>query len=439
MSHTSRRHLLRTTAGGLAALAAASHVRAADPPPTDSDAITLAVIGPGGMGTNLLRSFAAMKDVRVTHVCDVDARRAGKAAEAAKAISGREAKVESDLRRVLDDKDVRAVVIATPDHWHGPAAILAAEAGKHIYVEKPASHNVREGRLMVEAARRNKVVMQVGTQGRSTPHVKEAFEYLRSGELGEILAAKAWNSQLRANIGRKQPGQAPAEVDYDTWVGPAPMVPFQENRFHSWWRWWHAFGTGDIGNDGVHDLDVARWGLDVDTLHPTSVTAIGGKYFFDDDQQFPDTQYVVYEYTLDDGKKRQLTFEQRIWSPYVQEGLENGSAYYGTKGYLILNRQGGYQAFGPKNKPIKNVAGKLDSALHHRNFLDCVRSGARPNADIEIGHRSAAVAHLGNIAARVGRRINFDPKAEQVVGDDEANALVRRQYREGHWAVPKGV
>jgi predicted dehydrogenase len=388
-----------------------------------------------------MRSFAGMKDVRVTHVCDVDAGRAGEAAKAVEKLSGKGAKVEGDLRKVLDEKSVDAVVVATPDHWHGPATILACEAGKHVYVEKPASHNIREGRLMVEAARRNRKAVQVGTQARSTPHVIEAMEFMHGGGIGDILVTKAWNSQKRSNIGRQKPTEPPANVDYDTWVGPAPFLPFQANRFHGVWRWWFNFGTGDMGNDGVHDLDVAKWGLGVDTRHPDMVAGLGGKYHFDDDQQFPDTQYVVFEYAMDGGKKKQLVFEQRIWSPYVQEGLENGTAYYGTKGYLILYRQGGYQAFGEKNKLIKEGKGKTGDKEHHRNFLECVRSNGekRANADVEIGHHSAALCHLGNIAARVSRTLRFDAKAERIEGDEEANGLVRRRYREGHWAVPKGV
>jgi predicted dehydrogenase len=433
-----RTFLATTTATGLLALRRDASGQA--PPP--SETIALAVIGPGGMGSNLLASFSSMKDVRVTHVCDVDSQRAEKAASAAEKNSGLRPKTESDLRKVLEDKSVDAVVVATPDHWHAPATILACDAGKHVYVEKPASHNIREGRLMVEAARRNKRVVQVGTQGRSTPHVIEAIKFVQSGAIGDVLVAKAWNSQRRANIGRQKPTDPPANVSYDQWVGPAPFLPFQSNRFHSWWRWWFNFGTGDIGNDGVHDLDVAKWGLGVDTTHPTSIAALGGKYHFDDDQQFPDTQYVVYEYASDGGsKKKQLVFEQRIWSPYVQEGLENGAAYYGTKGYVILSRHGAWQAFGERNKPITEGKGKVENTGHHRNFLDCIRAGGerRPNADIEIGHHSAALAHLGNIAARVARTLKFDPAKEQIESDPEANALVRREYREGHWAVPKGV
>jgi predicted dehydrogenase len=359
------------------------------------------------------------------------------AAKTVESLTGKLPRAVKDMRRIFEDKSVNAVVIATPDHWHGPATILACDAGKHVYVEKPCSHNIREGRLMIEAARRNNCIVQVGTQSRSTAHVIRAMELLRNGAIGEVLVAKAWNSQLRGSIGHAKPSEPPPHLDFDLWVGPAPMVPYQSNLMHSIWRWWYAFGTGDIGNDGVHDIDIARWGLGAET-HPNTVAALGGKYFFDDDQQFPDTQYVVFEYAGDGQRKKQLVFEQRIWSPYVQEGHENGNAFYGTKGMLILGKGSGWQLYGPRNQLRDQGSGSPDGPAHHRNFLDCLKSGARPNADIQIGHLSATLAHLGNIATRVGRTLRFNPQTEQIDGDDEANRLVPRAYREGHWAVPKG-
>jgi predicted dehydrogenase len=331
------------------------------------------------------------------------------------------------------------VFIATPDHWHAPAAILAAEAGKHVYVEKPCSHNVREGRLMIEVARRNKRVMQVGTQSRSTRHVQRAMELLHNGAIGRVLVAKAWNSQRRSSIGRARPDAPPAHLDFDTWLGPAPRVPYQSNMLHGIWRWWHAFGTGDMGNDGVHDLDIARWGLGV-TTHPNRIAALGGKYFFDDDQQFPDTQNVLFEYGPDaaTGKPRQLIFEQRIWAPYVEQGYENGDAFYGTDGVMLLGKHGGWKLYGPRNKLREQMGGSPDLRAHHDDFFRRIREGGTPNADIEIGHLSSSLCHLGNIATRIGRVLEFDPKREQIVGDAEANAMVTREYRD-HWGRPSGA
>src|SRR6185295_9465077 len=247
------------------------------------------------------------------------------------------------MRRLLEVRDINAVFIATPDHWHAPAAILALNAGKHVYVEKPCSHNIREGRLMVDAARRARKICQVGTQSRSTEMNMTAIRMIHEGAIGDVLSVRVWNSQQRTAIGKLKPSDPPNDLDYENWVGPAPMVPYQANRAHGRWRWWYNFGAGDMGNDGVHDLDVARWGLGVDT-HPSTITALGGKYFFDDDQEFPDTQTVIFEWPSvgKDGRKKQMIFEQRIWTPYKMEGYENGDAFYGTRGMIILGKEAGW-------------------------------------------------------------------------------------------------
>ena len=407
-----------------------------------NEKIVLGVIGPGGMGMNLLSSFAGMADVEISHVCDPDEKRAADAAKKVEEVKKRAPKIEKDLRRLLEAKEIDAVIIATPDHWHAPATILACQAGKHVYVEKPCSHNLREGRLMIEAARRSNRVVQTGTQSRSTEHVMKAMELLKSGAIGDVLSAKAWNSQLRSSIGRAKPSAPPPNLDFDLWLGPAPVVPYQSNLLHGSWRWFHAFGTGDMGNDGVHDIDIARWGLGVER-HPDKIMAMGGKYFFDDDQQFPDTQYVLFQYNeraarqegrVKPGQTKQLIFEQRIWSPYVQEGYENGNAFYGTKGMLVLGKGKGFQLFGPRNELREKVDGSVNGGAHHRNFLECIRSGKKPNADIEIGHLSASLCHLGNIATRTGRGLQFDPEKEQMIGDSEANGMLKREYRQ-HWAA----
>jgi predicted dehydrogenase len=308
-----------------------------------------------------------------------------------------------------------------------------------VYVEKPCSHNIREGRLMTDAQVRSGKHLQVGTQSRSTAVVQDAIARVQGGAIGEVLVAKAWNSQLRRSIGKSKPADPPASLDYDLWVGPAPMVPFRPNLLPGIWRWWYDFGCGDIGNDGVHDIDVACWGLGAPT-HPSRVVCLGGKSFFNDDQQFPDTQYAVFDYpdAAGPGRAKQLIFEQRIWSPYVQEGYENGAAFYGTEGLLVIGHSVGWTLYGPRNKKIAERTGSADLAAHHQNFLDCVRGTARtPSADVNAGHRSATLVHLANIAARVGRALQFNPESETISGDAEANTLVARRYREGHWAAPR--
>jgi predicted dehydrogenase len=402
-----------------------------------SDKINVAVIGVRGQGRGLAARFAAQPDVTIRCLCDVDPRVYERCAKAVEERSGARPPLVGDLRRVLDDKSIDAVVIATPDHWHAPATILACEAGKDVYVEKPASHNLREGRLMIEAARRNKRIVQLGTQSRSRPSTRRAVELVHSGKIGRVLAAKAWNAQLRENIGRKADSPAPAGVDYDTWIGPAPFLPHNENRFHYNWHWHWSFGTGDMGNDGVHQLDIARWALGVD--RPLEASGMGRKLFFDDDQQTPDTMNIAFNFP-----DKVLTFEMRIWNPYGLEGQDNGVAVYGTDGMMHIGRwkgRWGYKIFDAKGNLAVDESSRetgAEDSNHVRNFLDCVRSRQAPNAEIEIGHASSTLCHLGNIVARTGRTLKFDPASETILHDAEANRLLRREYR-AHWSTPKGV
>ncbi len=428
----SRRSFLASSAAAIAAPSLAPAI-------AQPDTLTIAVMGCGGMGSNHLRLLVKNPQVRIAHVCDADANRLAVAAKTA-ADAGHPVKATKDIRTVLDDKSVQAVWMATPDHWHAPGAILAADAGKHVYVEKPCSHNIREGRLMIEAAARNKVAIQVGTQSRSTPGVKEAMDRIRGGAIGDIIAVKAWNSQKRRDLKHVKPSQPPANLDYELWQGPVPEAPFYSNRIPSMWRFFYDYGAGDIGNDGVHDIDVCVWGMGFDTL-PNRVAALGGKYFFDDDQQWPDTQYVVCDYDKGNGadRPRQFIFEQRIWSPYVQEGYENGAAFYGTKGMLVIGHSVGWELYGEKNKPLEKMRISIDLPAHHRNFINAVLKGEKLAAPAAVGHIAASLCHLANISTRLRKTIEVDPKSETIVNGPEANALVRRKYRPGHWAVPKGV
>ena len=433
MKPTNRRTFLKKTgltAAGTALTAGLASSRAYGA----NERINIGVVGLS-RGKSLCSAFKAQDDANLAYVCDTDGNRLESVKEQFKAD-----KAVADFRAILDDKSVDAVAIAAPDHWHAPAAILACQAGKHVYVEKPPCHNIREGRLMLQAARKHDRVMQVGTQTRSSDGVKEAVDMLRDGAVGDILAVKVINSQRRGNIGHAQPSDPPADLDYDQWVGPAAWMPYQANRLHYTWHWWYNFGTGDMGNDGVHDLDVGIWGLGVET-HPTTVRGYGSKLFFDDDQQFPDTQYITFEYPGDGqiGHKRLLIFEQRIWSPYHQEGFENGDIFYGTKGQMVIGKSDGYWLYAERNKLVKEREFGMATVEHQRNFLDCIKSGERPNADVEIGLQASTVVHLGNICARLDRKLTFDSKTQQFVGDEDADKLIGREYREGHWAVPKGA
>lgn len=397
--------------------------------------LKIGLIGCGGRGTNVAETFLRIKNVELGYVCDPDASRL----EAALEKFGKHVKASGDLREVLEDETIEAVIVATPDHWHAPAAILACDAGKHVYVEKPCSHNVREGRLLVDAARRNRCVVQHGTQVRSTAMMIEAVELLRSGIIGDVLVSKAWNIQRRGNIGHGKPTDPPKGFDYDTWVGPATMIPYQANRVHGGWHWWYHFGTGDMGNDGVHDVEYARWGLGVET-HPKTITAVGGKYFFDDNQQFPDTQQVAFEYPGNGavGNKRMLIYEQRLWSTNYPHNVDSGVEFYGTQGQMFLSRRGKIAVFGDRNQRIQVQIDQQpqDTDAHVANFVDCVRTGERPNADIELGHMTTTLCHLGNIATQLTTQLEFDGEKEQITNNERADRLLLREYRPEHWGTP---
>jgi predicted dehydrogenase len=404
---------------------------------SSNDKLTVALIGCGGRGIHDTQLLKDNPNVEIAYVCDPDDNRR---ANVAKVFNVPSKGAVADLRRALDDKSLDAVVVATPDHWHSPAAILACEAGKHVYVEKPISHNIREGRLLVEAAARNKVHVQHGTQSRSTQMMIDAVKLLRDGIIGNVLVAKCWNIQKRGSIGLGKDTAPPAGFDYDTWVGPATMIPYRTNRVHNRWTWWYHFGTGDMGNDGVHDVDYTRWGLGVDT-HPTRIVALGGKFSHDDDQEFPDTQQVTFEYPGNGqvGQRKLLIYEQRLWSTNYPHNVDSGAEFYGTSGQMFLSRRGKIEVIDAQNrpKPLSIKPEGQNDKEHVKNFIAAIRDGAKLNADALTGHLSTSLCHLGNIATRLGRSLVFDPEKEQIVGDEEANRLVRREYRE-HWGRPKG-
>lgn len=428
-----RREFLKQTAAITAASIASTQVLDAQSD-GDQKQINVGLIGCGGRGNYLAGLFKNSPAVNITWLCDANEKRLASAVS----IPKEKPQTCSDMREMLDDDRLDAVIVATPDHWHSPASILACEAGKHVYVEKPCSHNVREGRLLVEAARRNNVIVQHGTQVRSTTMLIDAMKLLRDGIIGDVKVVKAWNIQRRGNIGHQQPSDPPDHLDYDLWVGPCEMIPYQNNRVNGGWHWWYHFGTGDMGNDGVHDIDYARWALGVET-HPSKVTAVGGKYFFDDDQEFPDTQQVAFEYPGDGktGSQRILIYEQRLWSTNYPYNTDSGVEVYGTKGQMYLSRRGKIQVLGERNAAIDvDITPEAQNAPKHvANFLECVRTGKTPNADIEIGHLTSSLCHLGNLAVRLGRSFEFDPATETAPNDQEANSLLGRRYRD-HWGNP---
>jgi predicted dehydrogenase len=425
---TTRRDFLQTASTGLLAAAAWRGALGKE----SNDTLGVGLIGCGGRGLHDAQLFRNLPDVEIAYVCDPDENRR---AAAAKMFDIPAKRAIGDMRQLLADDTVDIALVTTPDHWHSPAAILACEAGKHVYVEKPISHNIREGRMLVDAAARNKVHVQHGTQSRSTQMMIDAVKLLREGIIGDVMVAKCWNIQRRGTIGRGQDTDPPAGFDYDTWVGPATMIPYRTNRVHNRWTWWYHFGTGDMGNDGVHDVDYTRWGLGVDS-HPTKVAALGGRYAFDDDQEFPDTQQVTFEYPGD--KPKLFIYEQRLWSSNYPHNVDSGGEFYGAAGQMFLSRRGKIQVLDEKNKPreLKVAPQPQDDAAHVKNFVDAIRQGTPLNAAALIGHLSTSLCHLGNIATRLGRSLEFDPQSEQFVDDDEANRLVGRDYRD-HWGRPR--
>jgi len=421
-----RTFLLGAAAAGLSLVAGPRAGHAVAP----SDRVRCAFVGVRGQGGNLLRTFAAQPDVEVTHICDLDeAVRKTKAAEVTEKHKWMP-KLVVDYRTVLDDATIDAVVIGTPDHWHALPCIHACLANKDVYVEKPDGHNIREGQVMVAAARKNNRMVQMGTQSRSAQDLRDAIEFIRSGAIGKVVTGKAWETDKQRPIPKVADAEPPAGVDYDLWLGPAPKRPFNPMRFHGNWRWFFDYGCGDLGNDGVHRLDYCRWLMGITTL-PTAVSAAGGKFFFDDAQEWPDTQMVTYEYP-----NQVMSYEMRIWSKPRMFGATEGAAIYGDAGWVIVTG-GGWKAFDGDEKLLKE--GKRGDILtaHVRNFLECVKSRKREalNQEIESGHLSSVLCHAGNIAWRTGKKLKIDPKTE-TFDDADANKLVGREARKG-FELPK--
>jgi predicted dehydrogenase len=387
--------------------------------------INVAVIGVGSRGMSHATSFASTSGVDVSTVCDVDIHHAEEAAKAVESLNpGKKTKSVTDFRRILDDKSVDAVIIATCNHWHAPAAILACAAGKHVYVEKPCSHNPREGELLVEAARKYKRVVQMGNQRRSWPKIIEGIEAVRNGAIGRAYYSKCAYYSVRPSIGIGKQVPVPSWLDYDLWQGPAVRQPYRDNILHYNWHWFWNWGNGELGNNGIHMIDLARWGLGAD--YPNRVTSSGGRYRYKDDQETPDTHVVSFEF---EGRKS-ITWEGLSCNEYRPGGPGADVIFHGEEGSLELT-EGGYSLHDPKGKTLKTVKGPSGDSVHQANFLAAIRGEARPNSEIEEGHKSTLLCHLGNIAHRTGRALNCDPKNGQILADPEAMKLWSREYAKG--------
>jgi predicted dehydrogenase len=423
-----RRLFLKSTATATA-LAAANVVHSsaqADDETKESpgERVVLGIMGVNGRGSAIARGMMAAKNTEIGYICDVDTRAAGRVGELVGEVQKKNPKVVGDFRRVLDDTGVDVLVIAAPNHWHAPATILGCSAGKHVYVEKPCSYTPEEGELAIAAARKNKRIVQMGTQRRSYPAIIEAMGKLHAGEIGRVLYARTWYNNRRASIGVGKPAAVPDWLDWRLWQGPAPDRPFKDNIVHYNWHWhWH-WGNGELGNNGIHALDVARWGLDV--TFPNRVTAGGGKYRHEDDQETPDTMMVTYDFP----EKKTITWEGLSWSPLGPHDSGFGMSFHGTEGSMVI-RGAGYTIYDTKLKETGSGTGPGGDKDHFADFLDAVRTGRLPNADIEKAHRSTLLCHLGNIAYRTGSVLTTDPNNGHILGNEAAQNLWGREYAPG--------
>lgn len=376
-----------------------------------------------GRGKSLVDTFASSPNAIVKYVSEFDPKRIASALSVASEKGSSTPEVVGDFRRILDDKEVDALVIAAPDHWHAPATILACNAGKHVYCEKPASHNPQEGEWMVAAARKHKRTVQLGTQRRSEPAYIEGIAKVHSGAIGKPLLARAAYYNPRPTIGTGKTAPLPEWLDYSLWQGPAPEREFRDNLIHYNWHWFWHWGTAELGNNGVHLIDICRWGLQVE--FPKSVSCVGGRYRFADDQETPDTSMTSFEFG-----DRSISWEQRsFYKPIKPDQPAHEVTFYGDKGTLGVSRTK-WVLYDPNGAVVEENTHPGGDASHVENFIACSRDGKLPNADIEIGHRSTLLCHLGNMAFRTGKTLHLDPATNKPT-DADALKLWGREYRPG--------
>ena len=465
----SRRSFIRSGAATLATAASAKKVLGAN------DRVRVAVIGLRGRGWDHVKGYQPIPGVELAYFCDADENVLRKRCSDAEALGIAKPKTQVDIRKLLEEKDIDAVSIATPNHWHSLMGIWAAQAGKDIYIEKPCSHNWWEGRQLMRAIDKYKVICEHGSQCRSSAAIREAMDHMKDGLIGDVYMSRGLCYKWRATIGHATEEPVPAGVHYDLWTGPAPMKPFTKNRFHYNWHWIWDTGNGDLGNQGIHELDLARWGLGVEL--PSKITAAGGHFLFDDDQQTPNVLTVAYEFKTPGAKNKMMNFEVRGWMTNHEAGIGThefsgggvpaaglqaepqasakaskslgpasgkpstiGNLYYGSKGYLAISDYDSYKSFlGDENEPGPAKHAPLKNE-HFVNFIECVRSRNSGNlhAPIREGYLSSTLVHLANASYRLGRTINFDPVKEEVPNDSEAAELLKGEYR-APYIVPEKV
>ena len=438
----SRRSFIKTTvSGAVAATVAPSLVKGEVLSPEliqqtskgANDRIRVAVLGVNGRGQTLIDEIMGLSgkmNVEVAVICDPDMDLLKTRAAEFEKKYGKKILIEQDFRKTYDDKTIHAVALATPNHWHALQTIWACQAGKDVYVEKPATHNIYEGKKMIEAAYKYNRIVQHGVQLRSSVAIREAVQHIKDGLIGRVYMSRGLVFRWRPDIGDKGISQTPPGLNYDLWCGPAPMRPFTRNLVHYNWHWHWNYGNGDVGNQGIHETDLCMWGLGVDTL-PEKITSMGGKFLWDDCKEVPEIQTSVYHYPKE---KKIIQFEVRNWCTNLEDGAGVGNIFYGDKGYLVVNGYGTYETFlGEKREkgPARSETGEL--TLHIRNWFEAIRARdmSIQNGPVQTGHLASSLAHLGNISYRLGRQLEFDPVAERFKGEgeNEANAMLSREYR----------
>jgi len=434
---SNRREFIQTTALAGAGLLASPSLFVFSGSPAEK--IVVGVMGTNSRGFFLASMFAKMPDVEVGYICDVDSKVLDKTVAEIEKLTGKKPKGFTDVRKMLEAQDLDALVIAAPDHWHAPAALLAVQAGKHVYVEKPCSHSPAEGEILVQAAEKYGKLIEMGSQRRSFPKVIEAMNELHNGIIGKVYFAKGWYANARKPIGVGKKVAVPGHLDFELWQGPAPRRAYQDNLVHYNWHWFWNWGTGEALNNGTHELDVIRWGLDVD--YPTKVSSLGGRFAYKDDWETPDTQTISYEFP--GGKAAH--WEGRSCNGFNSEGVGRGVIFYGEKGTMTVPGGDDYKVYDLENKLIRDVKTGLQEATRTNtmgmgelldsqiimNFLDSIRGKSKLTAPISEGHKSTLLPQLGNISVRVGRTLNCDPTNGHVLKDKEAMKLWSRKYEKG--------
>jgi predicted dehydrogenase len=410
-----------------------------------NDTVRIACVGIRGQGRSHIQMYSAMPNVEIAALCDVDENILNDRLSMIEKSGKKRPAAYTDYRKLLEDKSIDAVSIATPNHWHTLQTIWACQAGKDVYIEKPCSHNMFEAKQIVAAAKKYNRLVQHGTNSRSGVAIREVFQKMNEGLIGEVYMARALVFKWRDTIGRTPVEPVPPGVHYDLWLGPAPKREFTKNRFHYNWHWFWDYGNGDLGNQGIHEVDIARWGLGVD--YPTKVSAMGAHYMFDDDQETPNTLTVTLEFNGEGKRKKLMVFDVRHWISNHEAGIGEarkkdpntiGNTFYGSKGYVAIEGYTKYTTFLGKEQepgPTRNEGGN-----NWANFIDALRSRKQSdlNAPIDDGAISTTLVHLANISYRLGRTLHFDAANYKCVGDDEANRMFTRNYR-SPYAVPAKV